>query len=116
MAREYKLVRKRNYGIIVAIVAILLLLALSNPGSGDFEAYMRREARSSVTRDAGSGTLGNLLGGIAETGSGLVARGAYTRSNLLFASVYSQRGRSPTRYLGFAKVIFVKIAGSANPR
>jgi hypothetical protein len=96
----------------VAIAAVLVALGLTNPTIDDFSSYLKRESAASVRREAGSGVLGDLLGGVAQAGMSLVAS-TYTRTNLVVASVYSQRGHDPQRYLGFGKVLFIKISNGS---
>jgi hypothetical protein len=104
--------KKRNIGAIVIIAAVLVVLGLTNPSSDDFSSYLQRESAASVRHEAGSGALGDLLGGVAQAGMSLVAS-TYVRTNLVVVSVFSQRGHNPQRYLGFGKLIFIKISNAS---
>ena len=102
---------KRNKGLAAVVVAILALviIALLNPTSEDFQSYLSAKAGKA------SGKSLEGLGGLLQKGAGALASGVaamsaslYARKDYLFFSTYSA-GKSGDLYLGIAKKLFIKL-------
>ena len=88
---------------VVLLVIILALLFVSNPTKQDFTQWYGNRAADS----APSGGIGKALGGIGK-GVASAAASTYQRNSYGVFSVFSLT-KSGAAYLGFAKVVFVKV-------
>lgn len=101
--------RKDSYLAIALLLAIALFLALTNPGPGDFKAWMEIQS----AKNAKAGTTGLLNGALSAAGSlkGSLKSGLFERSNLGLVSLYSRKtgsGATAESYLGLART-FIRL-------
>ena len=89
--------------LLVVLVAALLLVAL-NPGQKDFSAFLSGKGIGQA-KDTG---LKGVMSGAMTAVTGLAA-GLYQRSDDLLFRTYGLGGGKGKVYLGFAKVVFVRL-------
>lgn len=101
--------RKDSYLAIALLLAVALFLALTNPGQGDFKAWMEIQGASSAKKGSTGGGAA-LLGALGKA-AGSIKSSAYTRSNLGLVSLYrstDSSGEVLHSYLGLART-FIKL-------
>lgn len=101
--------RKDSYLLIALVLAVALFLALTNPGQGDFRAWMEIQSASNAQKGA-TGGGGAILGALGKAAGGLKSN-AYGRTNLGLFSLYrstDSAGKVLHSYLGLART-FIKL-------
>jgi hypothetical protein len=100
MARRVYVVRGRRNGLagLIAVLAVVGALALTNPTMGDFKSFINRSA----SKKTGSNFLGGAVSGLAG--------GFYTRRNYVVFSIFEPgiNGSTP-RYTGLLKGLFINM-------
>jgi hypothetical protein len=95
--------RKNRLVVIIVVLAIFGLLAITNPSSADFKKYLSESEKKSAEVETGSAMFGKVAGALAGLGSGM-----YDRTSYGLFSVFSV-GKGSASYIGFGKVVFVRI-------
>lgn len=97
---------------LAVLLAAVAVLVLTNPSRDDFARYYADRASAEVARELGvSGTLGDVLGGAAQTLLETALRETVERQSYLLASTFTvPTAEEDPSYLGIAGT-FVPLSG-----
>lgn len=101
----------RKAVVAIVAVAVIGLLALTNPKMEDFKSYLKQEILKSSTRDPAHSHP--ILGGLVASLVGATVDSVTTRDNFVIGSLYTvQLGSKHAVFLG-ALGLFFKVSGDS---